>query len=248
MQLGYASLMNPIDFGCEPLTDILALQDDLVRKRIAHQIEDTLLIGQHPHVFTAGRQAAKELHFNNSKPFEPIWVESLKAHVPLVPVQRGGKLSYHGPGQLIAYPIILLRPGQRNLHQYLRALEQLIIETLAAYQINGIRHDAHTGVWVKTKPAKPKDDPVIKKIASVGVGVKNWVTFHGIGLNVCNMLAPFDAIAPCGLSGSQMTTMAEVLGQEYLACENFDQSWSEGNKILQAVKTNLIKHASALTR
>ncbi len=169
------------------------LQKELVSKRLAEEIPDTLLLVEHPHVFTLGRggQTQNVLH---------------PGSVPVVEIERGGDVTYHGPGQLVAYPIRLLEEGDRDLHRYLRNLESVVIRVLEAYGIEGVRNPGLTGVWV------PVQGGSLKKIASAGVAVKKWVTYHGIALNVNTDLTYFTCINPCGITEpAVMTTMADFL-------------------------------------
>jgi lipoyl(octanoyl) transferase len=115
---------------------------------------------------------------------------------PLFSINRGGQATYHGPGQLMGYPIIDLRRCGLDLHKYLRWLEQLLIDLLTRYDIAARRRDSLTGVWVENR-----------KIASIGVGVRHWITMHGFALNVCGDLSPFDHIVPCGINNVAMTSM-----------------------------------------
>ena len=115
---------------------------------------------------------------------------------PLVKINRGGQATYHGPGQLVGYPIIDLRPRGQDLHVYLRTLEEALIEVLAAFGVEARRRDGLTGVWVGER-----------KIASIGVGVRRWIAMHGFALNVCGDLAPFSHITPCGIAGVEMTNV-----------------------------------------
>jgi lipoyl(octanoyl) transferase len=115
---------------------------------------------------------------------------------PLFSINRGGQATYHGPGQLMGYPIIDLRRCGQDLHKYLRWLEQLLIDLLARYDIVAQRRESLTGVWVENR-----------KIASIGVGVRHWITMHGFALNVCGDLSPFDHIVPCGINNLAMTSM-----------------------------------------
>jgi len=115
---------------------------------------------------------------------------------PLFSINRGGHATYHGPGQLMGYPIIDLRRCGQDLHKYLRWLEQLLIELLADYDIPARRRESLTGVWVEDR-----------KIASIGVGVRHWITMHGFALNVCGDLSPFDHIVPCGIKNVAITSM-----------------------------------------
>jgi lipoyl(octanoyl) transferase len=127
---------------------------------------------------------------------------------PLFPINRGGQATYHGPGQLIGYPIIDLRRCGHDLHRYLRWLEQLLIETLAEYEIAAIPRESLTGVWVGDR-----------KIASIGVGVRHWITMHGFALNVCGDLSPFNHIVPCGINDVTMTSMEKETGARFFVGE-----------------------------
>jgi len=123
---------------------------------------------------------------------------------PLFPINRGGQATYHGPGQLMGYPIIDLRGCGQDLHRYLRWLEQLLIEMLAQYEIAATQRASLTGVWI--------DD---RKIASIGVGVRHWITMHGFALNVCGDLSPFNQIVPCGIDNVAMTSMEKETGRAF---------------------------------
>jgi lipoyl(octanoyl) transferase len=134
---------------------------------------------------------------------------------PLFSINRGGQATYHGPGQLMGYPIIDLRRCGQDLHKYLRWLEQLLIDLLAQYGIAAQRRESLTGVWVENR-----------KIASIGVGVRHWITMHGFALNVCGDLSPFDQIVPCGINNVSMTSMEKETSRAFsanevaAACEN----------------------------
>jgi len=119
-------------------------------------------------------------------------------------VARGGDATYHGPGQLVGYPIVDLSQRTPDVHHYLRQLEQVLIDTLADFGIHGERREGYTGVWIDDR----------RKIASIGIGLRRWVTLHGFALNVACELSRFDAIVPCGLHGVKMVDMRGVLGRE----------------------------------
>jgi len=121
---------------------------------------------------------------------------------PLFAINRGGQATYHGPGQLMGYPIFDLRCCGQDLHKYLRWLEQALIEFLAAYEISATQREGLTGVWIAKR-----------KIASIGVGVRHWITMHGFALNVCGDLGPFSRIVPCGISDVTMTSMEKETGK-----------------------------------
>ncbi|HEX5175406.1 MAG TPA: lipoyl(octanoyl) transferase LipB [Chthoniobacteraceae bacterium] len=168
-----------------------ALQQELVERKAANRGEpDRFLLLEHEPVYTIGRTP------DRSSLRDP-------AQLPhaVVQINRGGQATYHGPGQLIGYPIIDLRRQNPDLHKYLRALEEIVIVLLESYGISATRRDSLTGVWVTTR-----------KIASIGVGLRKWITMHGFALNVCGDLSPFNAITPCGIAGVEMTSIERELG------------------------------------
>ncbi|HWM25529.1 MAG TPA: lipoyl(octanoyl) transferase LipB [Chthoniobacterales bacterium] len=190
--------LSPRWLGRMSFSDALALQEKIVAdKRADRSLGDQLLLLEHEPVYTIGRTPDQS---------------SLRsaAHLPhpLHPINRGGQATYHGPGQLIAYPIIDLRQCGQDLHRYLRWLEALLLETLAEAGIAATVRPGLTGVWI--------DD---RKIASIGVGVRHWITMHGLALNVCGDLSPFHQIVPCGIANVTMTSMERETGREYSVME-----------------------------
>jgi len=172
--------------GRVSFADALQLQETLVaEKRTDGGLADQLLLLEHEPVYTIGRTPDQS----------SLRGESHLPH-PLFPINRGGQATYHGPGQLIGYPIIDLRKQGQDLHRYLRWLEELLIETLAEVGIAAATRQGLTGVWVEDR-----------KIASIGVGVRHWITMHGFALNVCGDLKPFDHIVPCGIANVTMTSI-----------------------------------------
>ena len=168
----------------------LTWQQMLVTQRIAAEIPDSLVLLEHPPVFTLGRGGDARYLLDPGQ-------------VPVHRVGRGGEVTFHGPGQLVGYPILDLKQQGKDVHCYLRLLENVVIATLAAWDIVATRRDGLTGVWVGTD-----------KIASIGIGVRRWVTFHGFALNVNTDLSYFSAIVACGLPGVRMTSMQELLREE----------------------------------
>jgi lipoyl(octanoyl) transferase len=190
--------MNVRWLGRMTFGDALALQDKLVKERRTDQsLGDELLLLEHDPVYTIGRTPDQS---------------SLRggAHLPhpLFPINRGGQATYHGPGQLIGYPIIDLRRCGQDLHRYLRWLEDLLVETLAQVGVSATTRNGLTGVWVENR-----------KIASIGVGVRHWITMHGFALNVCGDLSPFDQIVPCGIADVTMTSIEKETGDAYSVAE-----------------------------
>ncbi|MBA2271281.1 MAG: lipoyl(octanoyl) transferase LipB [Chthoniobacterales bacterium] len=171
--------------------DALAMQEELVAaKRADGSLPDEMLLLEHEPVYTIGRTPDQS---------------SLRgaAHLPhpLFPINRGGQATYHGPGQLVGYPIIDLRRYEQDLHRYLRWLEEVLIELLAGYDVAAQTRAGLTGVWVEDR-----------KIASIGVGVRQWITMHGFALNVAGDLSAFDQIVPCGIANVAMTSIEKECG------------------------------------
>jgi lipoyl(octanoyl) transferase len=174
--------------------DALALQEKIVAsKREDRSSGDELLLLEHEPVYTIGRT-----------PDQSSLVDAVHLPHPLFAINRGGQATYHGPGQLIGYPIIDLRRCGQDLHRYLRWLEELLIQMLAIYEISAGTRPGLTGVWIDKR-----------KIASIGVGVRHWITMHGFALNVCGNLAPFDSIIPCGIQNVTMTSIEKEIGRTF---------------------------------
>jgi lipoate-protein ligase B len=178
-----------LDLGRRDFGEVWSLQRELVAARQRDEIPDTLILVEHPDVITLGRGTHKE---NLVAPGD----------LPIFEIERGGDVTYHGPGQLVGYPIFLLRQSERDLHVYLRNLEESLIVAVAAHGIDGGRKQGWTGVWSGER-----------KLASIGVAVKRWVTLHGFALNVATDLSRFATINPCGLEATVMGSMSSVLGR-----------------------------------
>jgi lipoyl(octanoyl) transferase len=174
--------------------DALALQEEIVaKKRRDRSHSDELLLLEHEPVYTIGRTPDKSSLLGTSHLPHPVFS-----------INRGGQATYHGPGQLMGYPIVDLRRCGQDLHRYLRWLEQSLIDLLTEYGIAAQRRDGLTGVWVEDR-----------KIASIGVGVRHWITMHGFALNVCGDLAPFGYIVPCGITNVAMTSIEKETGKPF---------------------------------
>jgi lipoate-protein ligase B len=174
-----------LDLGRRPYSEVWELQKRLVSERSAGSIGDTVILVEHDHVITLGRKTSPE----NFRP----------QNISVVQVERGGDATYHGPGQLVGYPILKLESP--DVHAYLRRLEEVIILASKEFSIDAGRKEKHTGVWVGDR-----------KLASIGVAVSNWVTYHGFALNVNTDLTYFGLIKPCGLDPNTMTSMEKLLG------------------------------------
>lgn len=185
--------MYLIDLGLAPYAETLTLQRRLATLRAEDRLGDVLLLVEHPPVITLGR-AGRKAHLR-------VPESSLAAlGVEFCEVERGGDMTYHGPGQLVGYPILNLADYGRDVHRYLRQLEEVLIMTLSGFGITAGRLLGRTGVWVGES-----------KIASLGIHVRRWVTRHGFALNVNTDLTPFTLIVPCGIQGVKTTSMAQEL-------------------------------------
>ncbi len=186
-----------VRLGLRPYAEALALQRAAAHARISGAIpEDLLLLVEHPPVVTMGR---------SSKDANLLASPALLAArgVELFEVERGGDVTFHGPGQLVGYPIVDLKRHKRDLHWYLRQVEEALIRAVAGYGIVGERSAGYTGVWTQGR-----------KIASIGVHARDWVTWHGFALNVSTDLAYFDLIVPCGISEVTMTSIERETGRQ----------------------------------
>jgi lipoyl(octanoyl) transferase len=192
--MNLAGHLNVRWLGRTEFAHALALQEELAaKKREDASLEDQLLLLEHEPVYTIGRT-----------PDRSSLLGSTHLPHPVFSINRGGQATYHGPGQLMGYPIIDLRQCGQDLHKYLRWLEQLLIDLLARYDIAAQRRESLTGVWVENR-----------KIASIGVGVRHWITMHGFALNVCGDLSPFDHIVPCGINNVAITSMEKETNKSF---------------------------------
>ena len=196
---------NILDLGLSDYNDTWKLQKKLQSKRILGEIEDHLLLVEHPPVFTLGKNASKQHIINNSE------------DVSIIQTDRGGNITFHGPGQLVCYPILDLNHYKRSITWYMRELEQLIIHVLGEYDIKASRKKGLTGTWVKDK-----------KIAALGVRISKWVTMHGFSLNINPDLNFYKYIIPCGIKEYGVTSMAKIMGNEVPSMDE--------------VKTKMTKH------
>lgn len=203
--------LTVILLGTMPYGEALDLQRAVANARISGQIgDDVLLLVEHPPVVTTGR---------GTKPGHLVASEAqLRARgVELFEVERGGDITFHGPGQLVGYPIIDLKQHRRDLHWYLRSVEEVIIQAMGSLGLPCVRNPGLTGVWT----AGPVGGAAgrLRKIASIGVHARDWVTWHGFALNVSTDLSFFDLIVPCGISDVTMTTVQRELGPDFTGAE-----------------------------
>ena len=173
-----------VDLGRKPYLEVWELQKSIVDARAKGKTGDTLILVEHDHVVTLGRKTSPE---------------NLKAlDIPTFRVERGGDATYHGPGQLVGYPI--MKMDVPDVRRFMRDLEEVLILAVGSFSIHARRKEGHTGVWVGEK-----------KLASIGVAVTNWITYHGFALNVNTDLGYFQKIKPCGLNPDTMTSMQALL-------------------------------------
>jgi lipoyl(octanoyl) transferase len=183
--------------GVVPYADALAFQRELVNERRAGRIGDVLLLLEHPHVLTLGARAAgSRLHILAAP--DALDARGVEVHE----AGRGGDVTYHGPGQLVGYPILDLQPDRPDVHRYVRDLEEVLIRTAADYGIHAGRIEGLTGVWVEGE-----------KLAAIGVRISRWVTSHGFALNVATDLDYFSLIVPCGIADRGVTSLTRLLGR-----------------------------------
>ena len=183
---------NILDLGKSHYNDVWELQKRLQSQRISGQIDDQLLLVEHFPVYTLGKNTPKE-HLLTKE----------SDNISIIQTDRGGDITFHGPGQLVGYPILDLNQYKRSISWYMRELEQLIIDVLKEYDINAGRKKGLTGVWVKGK-----------KIAALGVRISKWVTMHGFSLNINPDLKYYQGIIPCGITEYGVTSMADLLNDD----------------------------------
>jgi lipoate-protein ligase B len=187
-----------IDLGLVDYEKALDLQHQFWSERVEEKLPDVLLILEHPHVITLGRRGNRSHLIASSEALEAM-------KIPIFHVERGGDVTYHGPGQIVAYPILHLKEYGYRIVRYVDQLEEVVLRVLGDFGIEGKRDSLNRGVWVGEE-----------KIASVGVAIKRRVSLHGIALNYETDLKYFDLINPCGLEGKKMTSIAKVLGKRIL--------------------------------
>ena len=195
-------LLSVRRLGCVRYGDALALQQALVEERRAGLIPDTLLLLEHPHVLTVGvrRGGGRANIVATAERLEELGVS-------VVDAGRGGDVTYHGPGQLVGYPIIDLRPDRQDVHRYVRDLEEVMIRACAEFDVAAERLATFSGAWVRHPVRGPE------KVAAIGVRIARWITSHGFALNVHTDLDYFDLIVPCGISDRGVTSLQRLTGR-----------------------------------
>ncbi|WP_052362214.1 lipoyl(octanoyl) transferase LipB [Geminisphaera colitermitum] len=194
-----APVVEVVDWGRTRYEAAWRAQDEWVARRIAGVAADTLVFTEHDPVYTIGLRSGAEQHL--------VWEEAALAAegIEVVKTNRGGDITYHGPGQIVGYPIVSLSP-RKDLHAYLRFLEQVLINSVGALGLVASRREGKTGIWIGQR-----------KIAAIGVAVKRWVAYHGFALNVNTRLRHFGGIVPCGISATDgsVTSLQAELGREH---------------------------------
>jgi lipoyl(octanoyl) transferase len=186
--------------GVVPYEEALVAQRWLIEAREEEAVGDVLLLLEHPPVYTRGRRSTPE-----ELPMATEWYEAQGIEVR--DTDRGGRVTYHGPGQLVAYPIVSLKPYGDDVHEYVRQLEQVAISSLATHGVETRTIEGLTGVWTAGEEGA-------RKIGSIGVHITRGITSHGIAINVNNDLQPFEWIVPCGIEGCRVTSLSRELGAE----------------------------------
>jgi lipoyl(octanoyl) transferase len=207
------------DLGLLSWSDAYALQQRLVAARKAGAIDDVLLFCEHPHVLTLGRNASQK----NLLASESVLRQK---NVELRETNRGGDITYHGPGQVVGYPILNLDPIRRDVHWYVRTLEEAMLRVSADFGITAYRIPGKTGIWVQ-----PPGNIFEEKLAAIGVHISRWVTSHGFAYNVSTDLRYFDLIIPCGITDRKATSLEKLL---------------QRNISLEEVKPRLTHHLAQL--
>ena len=178
--------------GRSPYAEVHRLQRGLLQARIDRTLPNTILFVEHEPVFTLGRARGAKAHVHRTE------------GTPLYAVERGGDVTWHGPGQLVAYPIIALEGTRQDLHRHMHDLEQAVVDLLTPHNLSPVRDDRNTGVWLPTGPNGSS-----RKVCSIGIACRKWVTWHGLALNVNPSLEGFRNIDPCGLTTAEITRLSD---------------------------------------
>jgi lipoyl(octanoyl) transferase len=182
------------DLGLIDFQEAWNLQREIFELRYKDKISDTLLLLEHPNTYTLGKVADKNNLISSNQYLK-------ENQISVYDIDRGGDITYHGPGQIVGYPIINLIDWQKDTHKYLRAIEEVIISSCGSYNLACSRNSEHTGVWVENR-----------KIAAIGIKVSRWITMHGFAFNVNTNLAMFQGIVPCGITDKEVTSLQKELG------------------------------------
>jgi len=202
-------ILNYSDLGFIDYKEAWELQNEILSKRASGEVQDFLFLLEHPNTYTLGKTANKE----NLTGSETYLKEN---HISVYNIDRGGDITYHGPGQIVGYPIIDLNDWKKDTHKYLRALEEVLTRTCSGFGLKAERNQDYTGVWIGDR-----------KIAAIGIKVSRWITMHGFAFNVNTDLSLFSGIIPCGIQNKDVTSLKKELGK---------------NLEIKEVKSLIIKH------
>ncbi len=229
VQADCSPILNVLNLGLEAYDRVLDLQHRLVAARREGFVPDTLVLVEHPPVITLGRRGDERNILVSSD-----WLAERGIEVRRV--ERGGDVTYHGPGQLVGYPIMDLRQHRQDIGWYMHSLEEVLIRTLDAFGVAAGRLRGNIGVWAQGQ----------EKIAALGVRIEDWITFHGFALNVGSDLAHFELIVPCGLVGKEVTSMEKILGHAVdmsAVCQQVSRHFS----VVFGLELREMRHDDAMT-
>ena len=218
IELGFKDYKEVWDFQSELLQEIVTIKTENRKNQLQKNTQNHFLFVEHPHVYTLGKSGDLSNLLLNEQQLAAKGATFYK-------INRGGDITYHGPGQIVGYPILDLENFFTDIHKYLRLLEETIILTIAEYGLKGERSSGETGVWLDV------GTPFVRKICAMGIRSSRWVTMHGFALNVNVDLAYFDNIIPCGIRGKAVTSMEVELGQKV---------------DMEAIKKRILKHFMTL--
>lgn len=206
------------------------LQKEVHQLRVENKIDDTIFLLEHPHTYTLGKVADKN-HLIGSEEYLN------RNKISVYDIDRGGDITYHGPGQIVGYPIINLNNWYNDTHKYLRALEEVIILTCSEFGLTGIREPKYTGVWLENSKLSGR----AAKIAAIGIKVSRWVTMHGFAFNVNTDLSLFSGIIPCGISDKEVTSLKNETGSEKNIEEVKDILLKNFKKVFDYAEINIVE-------
>ena len=195
---------NPVKYE-----DAISFMEDRLKDIDLKKVDDLIWVLEHNHIYTSGT------NYNEN--------EIIDKSINIIKTNRGGKITYHGPGQLICYFVIDLKKGKKDIRKFISVIEKSIIETLSLYDIETFADKENIGIWYN-------DNSTIKKVAAIGVRVSKWIAYHGFSININNDLKKYDAIIPCGIKDKGITNLKQIKNQNYDDLEN---------KLIEIFKTNL---------
>ena len=204
MSIEIKKSQNPVKYE-----DAISFMEDRLKDINLKKVDDLIWVLEHDHIYTSGTS------YNEN--------EIIDKSINIIKTNRGGKITYHGPGQLICYFVIDLKKGKKDIRKFISVIEKTIIETLSLYDIETFADKENIGIWYN-------DNSTIKKVAAIGVRVSKWIAYHGFSININNDLKKYDAIIPCGIKDKGITNLKQIKNQNYDDLEN---------KLIEIFKTNL---------